>query len=358
MHKISRTVNRTDSLNKSNGKAVYISDLKRKDTLEMAVKYSDFQHGKITSVTIPSLPEGYFCVRKNDYSGSNKALIVAQDWPFFEDELIEYYGQAVLAFTGPDLEICESLCSETVIEHTELSAVSEIDNAEKHFNNYTIVKGAPDEAFKTAERSFEYSFRTGMQEQAYMEPQGMTADFSGNHLTIEGSMQCPYYIKNAMISAFALNPDNVRIIQSVTGGAFGGKEDYPTIIAGQVAAASKVSGKPVRLILDRREDMMVTPKRHPSLITIKTAVNPAGEITAMDIDCRLDAGAYQSLSGVVLERAIFICTGAFNIENVRVRGRTMKTNHVPSGAFRGFGGPQALFAAGMNMFALARELKA
>ena len=357
MHKISRTVNRTDSLNKSNGKAVYISDLERKDTLEMAVKYSDFQHGKITAVKIPPLPDGYFCVRKKDFSGSNKALIVAQDWPFFEDELIEYYGQAVLAFAGPDLEICESLCSETVIEHTELSAESEIDCAETHFNDYTIVKGAPDEAFKTAERSFEYSFRTGMQEQAYMEPQGMTADFSGNHLMIEGSMQCPYYIKNAMISAFALDSDNVRIIQSVTGGAFGGKEDYPTIIAGQVAAASKVSGKPVRLILDRREDMMVTPKRHPSLITIKTAVNTAGEISAMDIDCRLDAGAYQSLSGVVLERAIFICTGAFNIENVRVRGRTMKTNHVPSGAFRGFGGPQALFAAGMNMFALAREFK-
>ena len=114
--------------------------------------------------------------------------------------------------------------------------------------------------------------------------------------------------------------------------------------------------KTVKIVLDRRNDMMVTPKRHPSLIKIKTALDKKGRIIAMDIDCKIDAGAYQSLSAVVLERAMFISTGAYNIKNVKVRGRTMKSNHVPSGAFRGFGGPQALFAADTTMFCLAREL--
>ena len=102
--------------------------------------------------------------------------------------------------------------------------------------------------------------------------------------------------------------------------------------------------------------MLVTPKRHPSLITFKTALDENMDIIAVDIDCLLDAGAFQSLSGVVLERAIFICTGAYNIPNVRVRGRNLKTHHVPSGAFRGFGGPQSLFAADMNMDFIAGKI--
>ena len=195
-----------------------------------------------------------------------------------------------------------------------------------------------------------------MQEQAYMEPQGFIGEFKNGKLTVTGSMQCPFYVKNSLMNAFDLDEDHVRVIQSTTGGAFGGKEDFPSLIAGQVSAAAMVTGHPVKMVLDRRIDMAVTPKRHPSLISFQTAVDKDGKIIAMDIDCKLDAGAYETLSRVVLERSIFVATGAYNIENVRVRGRTMKTNHVPSGAFRGFGDPQAIFAAEMNMYFIAKQL--
>ncbi|MDC7227104.1 MAG: xanthine dehydrogenase family protein molybdopterin-binding subunit [Spirochaetales bacterium] len=358
MHKISRPVNRDDSKNKSSGSAVYISDVIKPGMLAMAVKSADFQHGKINTIKKPELPEGYFYVDGKSFTGMNRASIVAQDWPFFAESEVLYFGQPVCAYTGPRIEVCEKLCIQTKIEYTPLPAVSVIEDAADFFNDYTIIKGNPDKSFKEAAQIFENQYRTGMQEQAYMEPQGMIAEFNEGKLTVYGSMQCPYYIKNSLKNAFNLDDDNVRVIQSITGGAFGGKEDYPSILAGQAAAAAIVSGKPVKIVLDRRNDMSVTPKRHPSLIKIRTAVDSEGNITAMDIDCRIDAGAYESLSGVVLERAIFISTGAYNIADVKVRGRTMKTNHIPSGAFRGFGGPQALFAADMNMYYLARKLNA
>ena len=355
MHKISTAVKRDDSIDKSSGKAIYISDICPPGMLNIAVCTAGFQHGMIKKIIKPDLPEGYVIIDGSDYPGMNRATIVAQDWPFFAEDEVMYYGQPILAVAGPSLETCESLCTEVKIDYEALPSVSVIEEAEEFFNDFTIVKGAPEEAFNKAVTVLENTYRTGIQEQAYMEPQGMIADYSRGMLTVQGSLQCPYYIKNSLMNAFGFDSDKVRVIQTSTGGAFGGKEDYPSIIAAHAAAASIKTGKPVKMVLDRRLDMKLTPKRHPSLIKIRTALDGSNKITAMDVDCKIDAGAYQSLSGVVLERAIFISTGAYNIENVHVRGRTMKTNHVPSGAFRGFGGPQALFAADMNMQYIAAQ---
>ncbi len=357
MHKISNAVKRDDAIDKSSGKTQYLADMALPDMLYMAFRTAEIQHGIINKIAVPEMPENYTIVDASDFKGQNRAAIVAEDWPFFAEDEVLYFGQPVLAISGPSLETCRRLCAETTISYEEKPAVSVIEEAEEFFNDYTIVKGKPDEAFDEASRIFKHSYRTGIQEQAYMETQSMLAQYKDGQLTVYGSMQCPYYIKNSLIKALALDPEKVRVVQASTGGAFGGKEDFPTILAGQAAAAAVKTGHPVKIVLDRHQDMLLTPKRHPSLIEIKTAVDPRGNIRAMDIDCRLDAGAYQTLSGVVLERAVFICTGAYNIENVRVRGRTMKTNHVPSGAFRGFGGPQALFAAEMNMDFIAEKLK-
>ena len=359
MHRISKPLIRDDALEKSSGKAVYTSDINPSEMLHLVILSSGVQHAEITGIKKPDLPEGYFIIGPESFTGRNRAAIVAVDWPFFAETEVMYYGQPLLAFAGPDEAVCRRLCRETQVSFKTLPAVADIDEAVragiKPFNDYSIVKGDPDRAFKNASVILENEYRTGMQEQAYMEPQAMIADWDGEILTLRGSMQCPYYIRNSLSGAFNINSEKIRVIQEATGGAFGGKEDYPSIIAGHVAAAAIASGKPVKSVLDRRSDMMLTPKRHPSLIRIKTALDPDNNITAMDIDCLLDAGAYQSLSGVVLERAVFISTGAYNIENIRIRGRTMMTNHVPSGAFRGFGGPQALFAAERNIDFIAGE---
>ncbi|MDC7125874.1 MAG: xanthine dehydrogenase family protein molybdopterin-binding subunit [Spirochaetales bacterium] len=357
MHKISVPVIRNDSKEKSSGSVNYISDIDRPEMYYMSILSAKVQHAEIIEIIKLSLPENYVYIDACSFNGMNRATIVTQDWPFFAEKEILYYGQAIIAVAGPELEVCEKYCSLIDIEYKELPAISTIEESDIFFNDYNITKGTPEEAFKKADKVYEESFGTGFQEQAYMEPQGVIAEYKNGILKVEGSLQCPYYVQNSLMNAFSLEKDKVRVIQSCTGGAFGGKEDYPSIISAQAAAAAMATGHPVKIILDRHEDMASTPKRHPSLINFKTAIDQSGNITAMDIDCRLDAGAYQSLSGVVLERAIFVASGAYNIENLKIRGRTMKTNHVPSGAFRGFGGPQAIFGAEMNMYFLSKMLK-
>ncbi|WP_035275783.1 xanthine dehydrogenase family protein molybdopterin-binding subunit [Desulfogranum japonicum] len=358
MHTVSRSVVRDDAMDKASGTSCYIADITLPGMLSMAFKTSTAQHARICSISIPRLPEGYVTVDGRDFKGQNRATIVAEDWPFFAEKEVLYFGQPLLAIVGPDQITCERLCAGIEVKYEMLESVSSIEDARECFNDFTVIKGDPAKAFLEATDVFERFYQTGLQEHAYLEPQGMLAIVENGIVTVRGAMQCPFNIHTNLTKALALNPDQVRVIQSTTGGGFGGKEDFPSILAGQVAVAAvkTKTGRPVKVVLDRRLDMLLTPKRHPSRITIRTAIGKSGRITAMDIDCQLDAGAYETLSRVVLERAMFICTGAYTIANVKVRGRTMKTNHVPSGAFRGFGGPQAHFAAEMNMSFLADKL--
>lgn len=168
-------------------------------------------------------------------------------------------------------------------------------------------------------------------------------------------MQCAYYVPGAVMRALNCGPADVHVHQDVTGGGFGGKEAFPSILGCQVAVAAKKCGKPVRCVFDRREDLEFTSKRHPSLCTYKVAVKD-GKVTAMDIDVKFNGGAYTTLSAVVLQRGIICADGVYNIENLHVHGRALKTNTTPCGAYRGFGAPQTFFAVEMMMDHIAKDL--
>ena len=172
---------------------------------------------------------------------------------------------------------------------------------------------------------------------------------------VHGSMQCAYYVHGAVMRALNCGPADVHVHQDVTGGGFGGKEAFPSILGCQVAVAAKKCGKPVRCVFDRREDLEFTSKRHPSLCTYKVAVKD-GKVTAMDIDVKFNGGAYTTLSAVVLQRGIICADGVYNIENLHVHGRALKINTTPCGAYRGFGAPQTFFAVEMMMDHIAKDL--
>jgi CO/xanthine dehydrogenase Mo-binding subunit len=162
-------------------------------------------------------------------------------------------------------------------------------------------------------------------------------------------MQCPYYVQKALMAIFGLPAEKTRIIQTETGGGFGGKEEYPSMIAAHAALLAWKSGKPVKLIYDRSEDMAATTKRHPSRTHHRTAVTRDGKLLAMDIDFAIDGGAYATLSSVVLSRGTIHAAGPYSCRNVRIRSRAFATNHPPRGAFRGFGAPQSIFALERHM---------
>ncbi|MEM5771044.1 MAG: molybdopterin cofactor-binding domain-containing protein, partial [Bacillota bacterium] len=168
--------------------------------------------------------------------------------------------------------------------------------------------------------------------------------------------QCPYYIKEALRQALGWPEERIRVKQLPTGGGFGGKEEFPSLVAVHAALAALKAHKPVQLVYDRQEDISCSTKRHPAVIRLKSYLDDRQRITGREIEVMTDAGAYAGLSSVVLQRMIFSVGGVYNIENLKIRGQAYATNNVVSGAFRGFGGPQAFFAMEMHMENIARAL--
>ena len=173
----------------------------------------------------------------------------------------------------------------------------------------------------------------------------MIATFDAQRgVTVWGSLQCPYYVHKALMALCGLPEEKVRVVQMETGGAFGGKEEYPSMIAGHASLLAMKSGRPVKIIYDRAEDMAATTKRHPSRTRHRTAVSADGKILGGEIEFTIDGGAYATLSSVVLSRGTIHAGGAYYWPSVRIRAKAMATSVPPHGAFRGFGAPQSLFA--------------
>jgi CO/xanthine dehydrogenase Mo-binding subunit len=228
------------------------------------------------------------------------------------------------------------------------------DLSDHVFAAYAIDRGDPDAAFAAADLILEGEYRVGHQEQLYIENNAMIAVPEENGgLTVYGSLQCPYYIHKAMKRALALDDIRTRVVQAETGGGFGGKEEYPSIIAIHAALLARACRKPVRMIYDRHEDISATTKRHPAVVTHRTAMRRDGTLLAQDIDVVMDGGAYCTLTPVVLSRGALHAGGPYRCPNVRIRSRATRTNTPPNGAFRGFGAPQTEFAAETHLNRLA-----
>ena len=352
---IKESVIKSDHAMKITGEAVYVADHPTDGMLFGRLLRSSKARARVLDVRLPALPDGYLYADKNDVPGANKVKIVLDDTPVFADGTVEFIGDPIGLLMGPDEDTVNRLLERIEVEYEGLPPVLSIEDSDTVFFDYTYAKGNTDKAFAEADHIFEEEFRTGLQEHAYLETNGLIARPDGGRITVHGSLQCPYYVQGAVANAMGFEPDRVQIKYDTTGGAFGGKEDYPSILAAQAAVAAYKAGKPVRVIFGRREDMEFTSKRHPSKCGYKAAVKD-GRVTAMDIDVKYNAGAYTTLSKVVLQRGIICACGVYNIQNLAVRGRAYKTNTVPNGAFRGFGGPQPFFAVEMMMSHIARNL--
>lgn len=363
---ISTPVKREDVSEKLEGKACYVGDMRLEGMLYAKTLRSTEARAKIKSVSYPEMPEGYYVVDRNDVPGRNRVKMLIYDQPFFAEDIVNYIGEPIALIVGKDKAVINQLIEKTRVEYESLQPILSLEDADKGiepiygedntFAKYTVKKGDLDEAKAKAKYICEDIYETGYQEQFYIEPQGVIAEYKDQKVTIYGSMQCPYYVKNAVVECLGFEPERVRIVQATTGGAFGGKEDYPSLISGQAACAAVKTKKPVCLVLERDEDIEATTKRHPSRIKLTSYVDESYKLMGLEADIVLDAGAYAGLSGVVLQRAMFAAAGVYNVENLVIKGRAAATNKAVSGAFRGFGAPQAFFAIEMHMEHTAKTL--
>ena len=355
--KISDSINRVDSPDKLSGKTQYIEDVSFEGLLYARTLRSTCANGRILSIDYPPLPLGIDIVDYKDVL-NNQVAMIEKDMPVFAFDEVAYIGEPIALIIGENKDQIITYMKGIKIEYDVRETVFTMLEAmkqpfiERSYEKGTLYALTEDKQY---DLKISETFETGYQEQLYMEKQGVVGNLEGDVVTIYGSLQCPYYVLNALKHSTGLDADKLRVVQSPTGGAFGGKEEYPSLIACQVAAATMKLRKPIQLIFDRREDILVTTKRHPSR-TLITSYIKNNQIIGMDFDISLDAGPYLGLSDVVLQRAILTMTGSYDIPNLRVKGRTLKTNNVFTGAFRGFGAPQSMYALELHMSHLARQL--
>jgi CO/xanthine dehydrogenase Mo-binding subunit len=354
---------RKEGLEKVTGKALYIDDLPFHDALHGVTIRSPVAHGRLNAIHFdPAFDwSDVVIVTAKDIPGDNVVTLIEGDQPYLVDTLVKHPEEAVALLACADRWKAIEARKHVTVEVEPLPAVFELDASarldaklfgdDNCFKKIAIDKGDVDAAFARDDVLIvEGTYETGAQEQLYIEPNGMVAVATADAVTVWGSLQCPYYVHKALKPLFHLPADKVRVVQAVTGGGFGGKEEYPSMIAGHAALLSlKAGGRPVKLIYDRAEDMVATTKRHPSRTRHRTAVTRDGRLVAMDIAFDLDGGAYATLSAVVLSRGTIHSAGPYACPNVRIRSRALATNHPPHGAFRGFGAPQSCFAIERHM---------
>jgi len=347
---------RKDGLEKVAGTAKYIDDLTFPNLLHARTIRSTIPVGEITGIAFNFDTEGFTVVDHRDVPGRNIVALIDDDQPCLVERTVRHVAEPILILAHSDRR--RLAAADVRIDYRP--AVPNYDPAASSvsFKSVAIDKGDLDAGFSAADAIVEGEYRVGSQEQLYIEPNGMVAvpADDGRGITVYGSMQCPYYVHRALTVLLGFPSERVRIVQTETGGAFGGKEEYPSIIAGHAALAALKARRPVKLVYDRVEDMIATTKRHPGLIRHRTGIRRDGRLTAMDVDVLLDGGAYATLSAVVLSRGVLHASGPYRCDNIRIRGRVMMTNTPPNGAFRGFGAPQTQFAIEVHMDRIAAAL--
>jgi CO/xanthine dehydrogenase Mo-binding subunit len=362
MGMIGQSVPRKEGRGKVTGTARYVDDLVLPGMLHGVTVRSDVPRGLIRDIRYEDgVPwDEITVVTADDVPGTNVVALITDDQPYLAFDRINHPEEPIVLLAHREKEVAEEARRRVIVEVDPLPPVLTMDDAlarhdviwgeDNVFKSYLVSRGDVDAALRDAHLVIEGEYETGAQEQLYIEPNGMLALASAElGVTVWGSMQCPYYVHRALALLFGLPAEKVRVVQMETGGGFGGKEEYPSIIAGHAALLAWKAGRPVKLVYNRAEDMAATTKRHPSRTRHRTAVDRDGRLVAMDIDFTIDGGAYCTLSPVVLSRGTIHAAGPYFSPSVRVRSRAVATNVPPHGAFRGFGAPQSLFALERQM---------
>ncbi|MHC3994972.1 xanthine dehydrogenase family protein molybdopterin-binding subunit [Thiomicrolovo sp. ZZH C-3] len=359
---VGESVVRVDAASKADGTLRYTDDLAF-DGLYGAVVRSEIAYGKIRTITFdPAFDfSDIVIVDHTDIEGRNANVILTDDQPFLAEARVRHIGEPILLLAHCSKRRLREAAAHIMIDYDAQEPVLSIaeslalkqrlygeDNVFKAI--HTVTGSVPEAA---GLYSLEKTYTTPHQEQAYLEPQSMVARYNGGTIKIIGSMQCPFFVEAALEG---LAGEKIEVEQAPTGGGFGGKEDYPSLIAGYAYLLCKKAGQDVKIVYDREEDIAFTTKRHPAQLRYRSQFDETGKLHALEVEILIDGGAYVTLSPVVLARCVLHAAGFYDCGYLRVDARAVATNTPPNGAFRGFGAPQVLFGIERHMDDIAHTL--
>jgi CO/xanthine dehydrogenase Mo-binding subunit len=356
---VGRAVPVVDGRAKAAGSLAFLQDIAISGMLHARMVLAGRPHARITDLSLAPITalDRVECVATaDDVPGENRVGVVIDDQPLFASDRVRYEGDCLAVVGALDPQTAAEAVSLVNPRFEDLSPVLTLDHARMggapsiheggNLAVEKILKNGSIEDGEAASKFFvEQTFRTPVQEHAYLEPLGAMAIPHGDgSIEILAPAQCPFYIRDAVARCLGLPLSKVRVIQLPMGGAFGGKEDVPSEVCARLAVLARKARRPVRMILSREEDMVYTSKRHPTVLRYRMGCDGGGHLTFADITIDADVGAYATLSPIVLFRSTVHASGPYRIPNVSVVTRGYYTNTAPKGAFRGFGTPQVAFA--------------
>jgi xanthine dehydrogenase large subunit len=347
------------------GRASYTDDLPEpRDLLHVAVGMSSVAHANVASVDLtavlaaPGVVE--VCVASDIRGANNYGPIIADD-PIFATDLVQYVGQALFAVAATSVDAARKAAGLGKVDYQELDAILDpllaVEKESFVLPSETLVRGEPDAALKSAPHRVSRRVFLGGQDQFYLEGHiAMAVPGEDGCLLVYSSTQHPDEVQMLIAHATNRSANDVTVICRRMGGAFGGKESQAALIACIAALAADKTGRACKLRLDRDDDMIMTGKRHDFVIDYDVGFDDTGLILGIDFELASRCGMSADLSGPVNDRAMFSCDNAYFLENVRILSHRCKTNTVSNTAFRGFGGPQGMFAIEYAIEDIARKL--
>lgn len=380
---IGKSVVRLDAGSKVTGEALYPGDINLPDQTYMKILFAGRPHAIIKKVDVSAaeaLP-GVIAVFTAKDVPNNEYGLITPDQPVLcgpgsskpYTDRVRWIGDQVALVVAESESIAAQARDLIQVDYKDLPVVTDMLAAmeadapllhpEKGSNvilRYRIRKGDVEAAFKQADVIVEGVYDTPMQEHAYLQPEAGLGyiDEEGRVTVIVGG-QWTHEDQEQIAHSLGLELEQVRVIYPAIGGAFGGREDMSVQIVLGLAAwrlAQRGIQRPVKIIWSREESMFGHHKRHPYHIRARWGATKEGKLLAAEVDLYADSGGYVYTSTKVQGNATLMCTGPYEIPNVRVDSASIYTNNMVSGAFRGFGGPQGMFAAEQQMNKLAEKL--
>ncbi len=383
MSTIGKSVHRLDAAGKVTGKTLFPGDIDMPGQAYMKILFAQRPHAivrKIDTAKAEALP-GVIAVFTAKDVPVNEYGLGVYDQPVLcspgaakpYTDRVRFIGDQVAVVVAESEAIAAHGCSLIEVEYENLPALTDPLEAMKEgalllhpdrdsnvMVHYRIRKGEMDEAFAASDVIIEGEYRTPAQEHAYLQPEaGLGYIDEEGRVTVVVAGQWTHKDQDQIAHALNLPVEQVRVIYPAIGGAFGGREDMSVQIVLALAAwrmSQRGIQRPVKIIWSREESIIGHHKRHPYIIRQKWGARRDGKLLAAEVEMVADGGAYVYTSGKVLGNATLMCTGPYEIPNVKVDSYAVYTNNLPGGAFRGFGGPQAAFSAEMQMNRLAEAL--
>ena len=347
------------------GRAAYTDDLPEpRDLLHLAVGMSTVAHARVRNLDLSEVVAADGVVdtcTAADIPGENNYGSIIKDDPLLADGLVQYVGQPLFVVAAETVDAARKAAHRANVDYEELEAILDpltaVEKKSFVLPSETLVRGDPDAALEAAPHRLRRRVAVGGQDQFYLEGHiAMAIPQEDGGILVYSSTQHPDEVQGIVAHATQREAKDIVVICRRMGGAFGGKESQAALIGCIAALAADKTGRPCKLRLDRDDDMIMTGKRHDFVIDYDVGFDDDGRIQGIDFEFAARCGMSADLSGPVNDRAMFHCDNAYFLENVRILSHRCKTNTVSNTAFRGFGGPQGMFAIECVIDDIARTL--